>query len=146
MKNQFITILALVSLATVACANGQKPTETPATTNASVAKESLPMITADELDARLKAQPTDTFVFDANSTATFAAGHVPTAKWLAYDAVSADKLPAKKDAFVVFYCQNEQCGASHQAAESAMKLGYTNVKVFKGGIDGWKSASKTIEK
>jgi rhodanese-related sulfurtransferase len=146
MRNIF-SILTLVSIASVAaCAGEQKPAEAPATTNATVAHDAMPMITAGDLEARMKAQPTETFVFDANNTETFQAGHIPTAKWLSYDAVTADKLPAKKDAFIVFYCKNEQCGASHQAAETAMKLGYTNVKVFKGGIDGWKSASKTVEK
>jgi rhodanese-related sulfurtransferase len=46
------------------------------------------------------------FVFDVNSKDTYKRSHVPHARWLQYDKVSAADLPADKDATLVFYCAN----------------------------------------
>jgi len=47
------------------------------------------------------------FVYDNNSQETYAAGHVPTARWLDYDSVKASDLPKDKGATLIFYCENE---------------------------------------
>jgi rhodanese-related sulfurtransferase len=55
------------------------------------------------------------------------------------------ELPADKARALVFYCANEQCGASHTAAEKARLAGYRDVRVLPAGIFGWIDAGKTVE-
>jgi rhodanese-related sulfurtransferase len=56
------------------------------------------------------------------------------------------ELPANKADKLVFYCANETCGASKQAARKAMESGYTDVAVLPEGIAGWKKSGQTTAK
>jgi rhodanese-related sulfurtransferase len=56
------------------------------------------------------------------------------------------ELPANKASRLVFYCANEKCGASHQAAQRALDAGYSNVAVMPVGIKGWKAAGQPTVK
>ena len=51
----------------------------------------------------------------------------------------------KKDALIIAYCGNAQCGAYAEAAKAAQKLGYTNIKHMAAGISGWKAAGMKTE-
>ncbi len=55
-------------------------------------------------------------------------------------------MPADKTATLVFYCANTHCGACHQGARAALKLGYTNVFIMPEGIAGWEQAKLPTEK
>ena len=55
------------------------------------------------------------------------------------------ELPTDKSKPLVFYCANNHCGASHDAAERALTAGYTNVKVMPEGIAGWVAAGKKTQ-
>ena len=85
-------------------------------------------------------------ILDVNGSASYNAGHIPGA--LDYVTVKDLKavLPADKSALVVAYCGNEYCGAYKQAAQAAVKLGYTNVQHFSPGIKGWKESGAAVEK
>jgi rhodanese-related sulfurtransferase len=86
-------------------------------------------------------------IIDANDTAMFKSGHVPGAISFASSAEKlAQVLPADKSALIVAYCGGPRCTAWEDAAAAAKKLGYTNIKHFKGGISGWKSAGQKVEK
>ncbi|MCI0570981.1 MAG: rhodanese-like domain-containing protein [Myxococcaceae bacterium] len=98
--------------------------------------------------AKLRQDPAKkTHVVDAN-TADFRAknGVIPGAILLTssarYDA--AKELPAAKAEKLVFYCANQKCGASHQAAARAMEAGYTDVSVLPVGLTGWKDAGQKV--
>jgi 3-mercaptopyruvate sulfurtransferase SseA len=67
----------------------------------------LAQMTPDEVQAKLANPDGKFYVFDANMKPVFDAGHVPGAKWVPADAVTADMLPADKDATLLFYCANE---------------------------------------
>ncbi len=87
-----------------------------------------------------------TFV-DANSKQTRAKfGVIPGAVLLtSFDAFKSKELPKNKDEKLVFYCANQWCGASKQAAARATMAGYKNVAVLPDGIQGWKKAGlKTV--
>lgn len=84
------------------------------------------------------------YVFDANERESYLAGHIPGAQWIAFNAVTAEKLPKSKDAKLLFYCYNPQCGASPLAAKTALSLGYRNVWLMPDGITGWRSAHMPI--
>ena len=66
-------------------------------------------------------------------------GHIPMAVSIPdskFDKMT-DKLPADKDALLIFYCGGTHCKLSHKSAMKAEKLGYTNVKVFAEGYPKW---------
>lgn len=66
-------------------------------------------------------------------------GHISTA--ISIPDTHFDKmtnlLPAKKDSLLVFYCGGFDCVLSHKSASKAIKMGYTNVKVFSAGYPAW---------
>lgn len=101
-------------------------------------------LTIDEVEARL-GRP-DVYVYDANPREMYDEKHVPGARWIAWDHVTAADLPSDRGATLIFYCAIEQCSASHESARSAMRLGYRNVYVMPQGILGWKKAGKRIER
>ena len=67
----------------------------------------LKALTVDQVAARVAANDGKTFIYDNNPKDRFAKSHVPGAKWLDYDNVTAADLPADKTATLVFYCASE---------------------------------------
>lgn len=65
----------------------------------------LKTLTVDQVAAKLKAPKT--FIYDNNSQESYKAGHLPGAKWLDDEKVTADALPGDKSAMLIFYCHNE---------------------------------------
>jgi len=62
-------------------------------------------LTVDQVQQKLKEK--NVFVFDCNPREEYAAGHLPTAKWIDFSQVQASSLPPDKNATLIFYCQNE---------------------------------------
>jgi rhodanese-related sulfurtransferase len=86
-------------------------------------------------------------VLDVNGSDSFAEGRIPGAiDYIAHKAKIAALLPKDKSALVVAYCGNEQCTAYRAAAVAAIELGYTNVKHYAPGIDGWVKSGAKVEK
>lgn len=86
-------------------------------------------------------------VLDVNGSDSFAEGRIPGAvDYIANQKKLAALLPKDKNALVVAYCGNEQCSAYQAAASAAVALGYTNVKHYAPGIDGWKKSGAKVEK
>lgn len=115
------------------------------------AKESFKTVKSSEVAAWLKdpAIASQVAVYDANGEKVRKSdGVVPGAKMLSssdeYDV--AKELPANKDTKLVFYCANERCTASHDAADRATKAGFANVYVMSDGIKGWNAMGKTAKK
>lgn len=82
------------------------------------------------------------FVIDVNSKGSFKEKHIPTAIHYGENKKKLDSmLPKDKNALIVAYCGGPKCSAWENAAEAACKLGYKNVKHFKGGLSGWFSKS-----
>jgi hypothetical protein len=76
------------------------------TSGAAPAKE-LKSLTVDQVAARLAAKDGKTFIYDNNMKESWVAGHVPSAKWLDDENVTAADLPKDKAAMLIFYCHNE---------------------------------------
>jgi rhodanese-related sulfurtransferase len=51
----------------------------------------------------------------------------------------------KKDTLVVTYCTNPKCPASGMLGKRLRDYGYTNVKEYHHGIEGWVDAGKTFD-
>jgi PQQ-dependent catabolism-associated CXXCW motif protein len=45
-----------------------------------------------------------------------------------------------RNQLIVTYCQSEQCWGSYNAALRAIKMGYTNVHWYRGGLEAWQRA------
>jgi len=116
--------------------------ETPATATASTEAELRPMTVADL--AGMIERREQVAVIDNNGQESYARAHIPGARWVGHDAVTASVLPSDRAARVVFYCHNEQCTACHTGARQAIALGYTNVFILPAGIVGWQGAGKPV--
>lgn len=109
------------------------------------AAEKFPSITHAELKQAIAENKV--VLLDANGSETFRSGHIPGAvDFSAHAGDIAAVLPADKEALIVAYCGNEQCGAYARAADAARKLGYKNVKHYAPGIAGWKSSGEPVQK
>jgi len=102
-------------------------------------------ITHAELAAAVAAK--SAVILDVNGSESFAEGRIPGAiDYIATKGKLAAVLPKDKGALVVAYCGNEYCSAYRAAAVAAIELGYTNVKHYAPGIDGWKKSGAKTEK
>ncbi len=71
--------------------------------------------------------------------AKYDSGHIPMAisiPDMEFDE-NVGKLPINKESLLIFYCEGPECKLSHNSAKKAVKLGYTNVKVYADGFPGW---------
>jgi hypothetical protein len=67
----------------------------------------LKSLTIDEVQAKITANDGKTFIYDNNDKERYDKGHVPGAKWVKFDNVTAADLPTDKNATLIFYCANE---------------------------------------
>lgn len=126
-----MTRLALVSaVALVACQQAPAAPSEPAT------------LTLEQVEKKLGAP--GVFLFDANPKEFYEHGHLPGARWVKFDAVTADVLPPDRAATLIFYCANELCTASHSAAKSALALGYASTFLMPQGFIGWKKSGRQV--
>ena len=85
-------------------------------------------------------QPEGVMIIDSRPyKPKYAKGHIPTAISIPHSQFDkmTDKLPADKNALLIFYCGGPTWKLSHKSARKAEKLGYTNVKVFADGFPAW---------
>lgn len=107
------------------------------------ASSEVPAISLEELKSDIAAKTVTTI----DASGTYKDGHIPGAiDFFASQNDLASKLPADKGSLIVAYCYNPQCPAYRMATDAVTKLGYTNVKHFVGGIEGWKAAGEPTEK
>ena len=84
-------------------------------------------------------------LFDARPGKRFGGGHVPSAESaFPKDDDFLSKLPAEKDALLVFYCGGATCPYTGVAVKKAREAGYTNLKGFQAGLPGWKKAKLPV--
>jgi len=148
---KLITCAALASLAVaVQPAFAAKP-ETP--TSLAGAK----VISADE-GKTLVGDKSVVFV-DTRNPLNFGKGHVPGAITASYkekseavadfdasqDSFTMDKLPADKNAKIVFYSDGPTGWKSYKAAVLAVKAGYKNVMYMRGGFAEWQGKGHPVE-
>jgi hypothetical protein len=96
VHRRFLLVLLAAAVALVGCSRG-----------AVTSPSKLKTLTVDEVASRLAANDGTTYVFDNNPKDRFVQSHVPGAKWLDYDRVTAADLPADKGATLIFYCASE---------------------------------------
>jgi rhodanese-related sulfurtransferase len=116
-----------------------------ATSAQAEATAEAPEVSLEELKKMVQSKSAT--IIDANGEDMYKDGHIPGAVSFAKNENNfASILPKDKNAPIVAYCGGPLCTAWKQAAKEAQKLGYTNIKHFKGGIKGWKQAGEPTEK
>jgi len=83
-------------------------------------------------------------LLDVREESEFAAGHLPTAKWLGKGILERDIESVAPDPAteLVLYCGGGFRSAL--AADSLQKMGYTNVISMDGGYRGWRTAGYDV--
>lgn len=94
---------AVVACALAACS---RPAAQPQQATPPEAHAELPAMTVDELAGMLTRHET-VAVYDANAAERYAQGHIPTARHVGHDQVTAAMLPPDHGTRLVFYCYNE---------------------------------------
>ena len=69
---------------------------------------------------------------------------IPGSRRLPVDRIGAQSFAVSKDAEIVTYCGGPKCSHGEEAARKLVALGYTNVAVYKEGLEGWKAAGNEI--
>ena len=89
----------------------------------------------------------DVVVVDALPVSYYDQIHLPGALNLVESDVHelASALLPDKNATIVTYCSNEACGNSRAVANRLERLGYTNVRKYREGIQDWVSAGNPTE-
>ncbi|MEU8921872.1 rhodanese-like domain-containing protein [Kitasatospora sp. NPDC048545] len=103
------------------------------------------LITRDELAAAI--EHGSVTVVDALGGEYYARQHLPGAVVLApadVDALAPAVLP-DRDAAIVTYCSNPACPNSGQVADRLTRLGYTDVRKYREGIQDWVEAGFPTE-
>lgn len=109
------------------------------------ASSKVPAIAHADLAAAIAAKSVT--ILDVNGTSSFKEGRIPGAlDYAAQKAQLAALLPKDKGALVVAYCGNENCTAYLSAATAAQQLGYTNVRHYAPGIDGWRKSGAKLDR
>jgi rhodanese-related sulfurtransferase len=109
------------------------------------AADQFPSISQDQLKQAMAEKKV--CLIDVNGSESFKAGHIPGAiDFEVAQAKFASELPKNKSALVVAYCGNEECPLYKAAARKAEQLGYTNVKHFAPGIQGWVKSGAPVQK
>ena len=146
MKTNKVKILILAMLAGLILLTGCTPTQTVKT--AETVKKDTSWMFNDIVDATfVKAHiavpmPQNVMMIDARPyKGKYAKGHIPGAVSIPFSQFDkkTNLLPKDKNTLLIYYCEGVKCKLSHKSAKKAVKLGYTNVKVYAKGYPEWVS-------
>ncbi len=103
------------------------------------------LISRDDLKTAIDASAVT--VIDALPADYYNQQHLPSALNLVeadVDSLASALLP-DKDAPIVTYCSNPGCPNSQNVATKLERLGYTNVRKYREGIQDWVAAGLPVE-
>lgn len=85
-------------------------------------------------------------LLDVRSKADYDKEHIRDAKSLPLDEINekAQRMLKPSDNIIV-YCDSYVCSASTSAWKILTRMGYANVRDYKGGIRDWKTAGLPVE-
>jgi rhodanese-related sulfurtransferase len=83
-------------------------------------------------------------VLNVQTDQYFAGELIPGSRRVPLDAIRPGALDLATDAAIVTYCAGPACSQSTEAALKLAELGYTNVRTYPDGLQGWKAAGNEI--
>ena len=103
-------------------------------------------ITLSQLTTALRTHDVDEF-WNALTDDYFTGELIPGSRWVPLDRVAREtsSLGLAKDARIVVYCSGPSCPNSRDAANKLATLGFTNVRLFEGGLEAWKNSGRGVE-
>jgi len=104
------------------------------------------LITIEELAAVLRSGGYDEF-WNALTTDYFTSELIPGSRWVPVDRVGRE-VSARgldKNARVIVYCSGPSCPNSRDAGMKLTTLGFSDVRVFEGGLESWKASGRGVE-
>ena len=101
-------------------------------------------ISRQELAAQL--DNPDLILLEALGEPYYRQGHLPNARLFPMEQAReyARQLSPRVDAPIVVYCASETCKNSDVVAKVLIDVGYTNVRVYRGGKADWQAAGLPI--
>jgi rhodanese-related sulfurtransferase len=86
-------------------------------------------------------------VVDALPEAPYRVRHLPGALNLVVDGLDAEgaQLLPDRSAEIVTYSTDSACGRGEALGERLEQLGYTNIRVYRDGIEDWVGAGLPVE-
>lgn len=114
------------------------------------------LITTPGLLDLLKAAPGRVLVFDVlgaaerlpgalNAVPAHQAGSFDDAVQREFGQFLQQVTQGKRDTALVFYCASTQCWMSYNASLRAIRMGYSNVLWYRGGLEAWKAARQPVQ-
>ncbi len=101
-------------------------------------------VSSDELSRRLAAGRSPQ-VWNVLTSQYFTGELIPGSRRMPLDTIGREAVDVPKDTEIITYCGGPHCPQSTQAAQRLIELGYTNVRTYKEGLDGWKAAGHSVE-
>lgn len=104
------------------------------------------IISLDELTTALRAGDVDHF-WNVLTEEYFAGELIAGSRWVPLDRVGREAAARNVDASaaIVVYCSGPTCPNSKDAGNKLATLGFTDVRVFAGGLEAWKTDGRGVE-
>lgn len=108
--------------------------------------DSFPVETIDLDQFQQAVNDKSMMILDARAVTYFDRGHVPRALNLSRADFAHDYMRLRpvldpaKDKPIVVYCAGGACHDSKMVAQALTSLGFSNVRIYPGGWDGWTAA------
>lgn len=104
---RFLTTVPVIAMLTFGCSRAATPPQGSAhATTQPTAEREIPGMTVDELAGMIDRREA-VAVYDANGRERYERGHIPGARYVGHDEVTAAMLPPDRATRLVFYCYNE---------------------------------------
>lgn len=102
------------------------------------------VISLEGFDASL-ADGATTEVWNVLTDEYFTGELIPGTRRVPLDGIGREAASLTPDAPITVYCSGPDCPQSKAAGEKLASLGFTNVRVFEGGLTAWKDAGRPVE-
>jgi len=108
--------------------------------------DTIRIIDSEDLVTALRSGSVHEF-WNVLTTEYFSGELIPGSRWVPLDAVGREVSATRldKSARVVVYCSGKACPNSRDAAGKLVTLGFTNVRLFEGGLEAWNASGRGVE-
>jgi len=93
----------------------------------------------------MESGPEKRLMIDVRTRTEWEEGHVLRSISAPFDTVSVPYSPhADRHQKIILYGENAQSNSAHRAAQGAIAAGYSNIRVYSGGVDDWSGRGKPL--